>query len=204
MIDPPAAPALRRRALVLVVVTMLVYAAEAVVALALGLASGSPALLGLGLDSAVKAVGGAVLGWELGGHWDTRQEQLALRLLSAAFFLAAAYLLGAGIAGLLSGRAPEVASAGLVAAAAGALLLPPLVVVKRAVADRLGSATLRSDADKTRLYALLCLTTLLGLLLHRTLGWWWADPVASLGIAVVAVVEGWQDWIEARELEHQP
>lgn len=183
---------------------MLVYAAEAVAALVIGVSTGSPALVGLGLDSAVKAVGGVVLGWELGGHWDVRQEQIALRLLAVAFVFAAVYLTVAGVRGLLSGAAPQVSTPGLVAAAAGAVLLPPLVVVKRAVAFRLGSATLRSDADKTRLYALLCVTTLLGLLLHRTFGWWWADPLASLGIAALALVEGWQDWTEARELSEHP
>jgi divalent metal cation (Fe/Co/Zn/Cd) transporter len=33
-------------------------------------------------------------------------------------------------------------------------------------------------------------TVLLGLALNLALGWWWADPVAALAIAVLAVVEG--------------
>ena len=32
--------------------------------------------------------------------------------------------------------------------------------------------------------------TLAGLALNALLGWWWADPVAALGIAVLLVREG--------------
>jgi divalent metal cation (Fe/Co/Zn/Cd) transporter len=36
----------------------------------------------------------------------------------------------------------------------------------------------------------LSIVTLSGLALNALLGWWWADPVAALGIAVQLVREG--------------
>jgi hypothetical protein len=32
----------------------------------------------------------------------------------------------------------------------------------------------------------------------------WADPAACLAIAVLALVEGWQDWTEAGQLDQRP
>ena len=35
---------------------------------------------------------------------------------------------------------------------------------------------------------------LVGLLLNATVGWWWADPLAALGIAYLALREGVEAW----------
>jgi divalent metal cation (Fe/Co/Zn/Cd) transporter len=42
--------------------------------------------------------------------------------------------------------------------------------------------------------ATLAATTLLGLVLFTTLGWWWADPIAALAVAYFAVREGGEAW----------
>jgi divalent metal cation (Fe/Co/Zn/Cd) transporter len=191
---------LRRAARALVVATAVIYFVETVAGLLLGLAAGSPALVGLGLDSAVKLLAALVVFWELAGRPDPRHERAALRLLAFAFFVVAAFLTVQGVRGLLEGSDPDVAPAELVAAGLGALLLPPLVVAKRALAEQLGSATLVSDADKSRLYAVLCAAVLAGLALELALGWWWADPLAALAVALLAFREGQQDWREADAL----
>jgi divalent metal cation (Fe/Co/Zn/Cd) transporter len=41
-----------------------------------------------------------------------------------------------------------------------------------------------------RAVGLATFTVLGGLLLNATLGWWWADPVAALGIVVFLAREG--------------
>jgi divalent metal cation (Fe/Co/Zn/Cd) transporter len=38
-------------------------------------------------------------------------------------------------------------------------------------------------------------TTLCGLALNATLGWWWADPAAGIVIALLAVKEGREAWL---------
>jgi divalent metal cation (Fe/Co/Zn/Cd) transporter len=41
---------------------------------------------------------------------------------------------------------------------------------------------------------------LVGLLANGALGWWWADPLAAIGIATLALVEGVRTW-RAESLE---
>ncbi len=191
---------LRSAALALVAATAVIYLAETAAGVLLGVTAGSPALVGLGLDSAVKLLAAFVVIWELTGRRDPRQERIALRLLAVAFFAVAAYLAADSVRRLGATAEPDIALPELVAAGLGALLLPPLVIAKRALAHRLGSATLMSDADKARLYAVLCATVLAGLALELALGWWWADPLAALAVAGLAVREGIQDWAEATML----
>ena len=47
-----------------------------------------------------------------------------------------------------------------------------------------------ADAAGTKLCTYLSAILLVGLVLDATLHWWWADPVAALGIAFLAVREG--------------
>jgi hypothetical protein len=47
-----------------------------------------------------------------------------------------------------------------------------------------------ADSRQTLLCTYLSMAVLVGLVLNAALGWWWADPVAALGLAVVAVREG--------------
>jgi divalent metal cation (Fe/Co/Zn/Cd) transporter len=58
----------------------------------------------------------------------------------------------------------------------------------------LGSRAQEREASPTRLCAVLSAVVLGGLLLNATLGWWWADPVAALVVAVLATVEGLRSW----------
>jgi divalent metal cation (Fe/Co/Zn/Cd) transporter len=44
------------------------------------------------------------------------------------------------------------------------------------------------------LCAYLSAALLLGLAANATLGWWWADPLAALAIAAVALREGRDAW----------
>jgi divalent metal cation (Fe/Co/Zn/Cd) transporter len=41
---------------------------------------------------------------------------------------------------------------------------------------------------------ILSLSTLLGVALAGSLGWWWADPVASLAVVYIAAREGREAW----------
>lgn len=36
--------------------------------------------------------------------------------------------------------------------------------------------------------------------MELTFGWWWADPLAALAVAALAIREGLQDWTEAAAL----
>ena len=58
----------------------------------------------------------------------------------------------------------------------------------------LGSASAVADSKQTLLCTYLSAVLLLGLVLNATLGWSWADPIAALVIAGIAVREGRDAW----------
>jgi divalent metal cation (Fe/Co/Zn/Cd) transporter len=76
---------------------------------------------------------------------------------------------------------------GMVLTAISALVMPFLGWAKLRTATALGSGALRADAYETITCSWLSLTTLTGLILNAAFGWWWADPVAALGIVPLVV-----------------
>lgn len=72
--------------------------------------------------------------------------------------------------------------------------MPVLSFAQRHTGRELGSASAVADSQQTLLCAYLSAVLLAGLLLNSLLGWWWADPLAALAIAAVAVKEGREAW----------
>ena len=83
---------------------------------------------------------------------------------------------------------------GIVLASLSLLLMPVLARAKRRLAPTLGSAAVIADAKQTNLCALMSGVVLVGLAANAALGWWWADPVAGLGIAGLAAAEAVRTW----------
>jgi divalent metal cation (Fe/Co/Zn/Cd) transporter len=83
---------------------------------------------------------------------------------------------------------------GIVLTAASLIVMPVLAVAKRRTGRALGSATVMADSVQTVLCTYLSGIVLAGLLVNAALGWSWADPVAALVVAGVAVREGVQAW----------
>jgi divalent metal cation (Fe/Co/Zn/Cd) transporter len=79
-------------------------------------------------------------------------------------------------------------------AAVSLVVMPLLVWAKRRTGRELGSATVTADSTQTLLCTYLSAILLAGLVVNATLGWAWADPIAALVIAAVAVREGVQAW----------
>jgi len=164
---------------------------EAVVAVGAGLASGSVALVGFGVDSVIESTSGAVLLWRLrdGARGEAR-EQLALRLVGVSFLLLAAYVAFDAAGSLLRREPPEVSAVGIILAALSLVVMPLLARAKRRVAARLESRALRADSRQTDLCAYLSAVLLGGLLLNALFGWWWADPAAALVMVPIIAREG--------------
>ncbi len=55
----------------------------------------------------------------------------------------------------------------------------------------------------TLLDGVLSVTTLTGLALNAALGWWWADPAAAILVAVAAMNEARENWLESSEIRHE-
>ena len=72
--------------------------------------------------------------------------------------------------------------------------MPLLARAKRNVGRRLNSAATVKEGAQNMVCAYLSLALLAGLLGNAIAGWWWADPVAALAIAGVALREGRASW----------
>lgn len=189
---------LRKRGLLLEYLTIGWNVVEAVVAIGAGLAASSIALIGFGFDSTIEVGAASVVVWqfraEVRGGVDDEREQRALRMIAVTFFLLAAYVTFEAGRTLLTQETPESSLVGIVLAVLSLLVMPALAWFKRKTALQMGSQTLLADSAETFLCAWLSAILLGGLVLNSALGWWWADPVAALGIAYLAVREGVEAW----------
>jgi divalent metal cation (Fe/Co/Zn/Cd) transporter len=68
--------------------------------------------------------------------------------------------------------------------------MPLLARGKRRVGEQLGSRAVIADATETTLCVWLSAILITGLAANAVFGWWWADPLAGLGIVYVAGREG--------------
>ena len=172
--------------------------AEGVVALIAGAVAGSVSLIGFGLDSGIEVSAAVILGWRLRKERDegcmSDADRRATRLIAVSFALLAAYVGVESVRDLLGESAPEVSVVGIVMAALSLALMPILARAKRRLAPVLGSRAAASEANQTRLCALMSGVLLVGLGLNGAFGWWWADPCAGLGIAALAAVEAVRTW----------
>jgi divalent metal cation (Fe/Co/Zn/Cd) transporter len=162
---------LRAQAVVLEAATIGLAGIEAVAGLLLGLAGGSPSLVGLGLESVVKVAAALVVIWQVRGPQLRARERPALCALALAFF-AIAVLVGADAVHRLTAALPTVREPpALLAAAAGMLVAPPLARAKLRLADRARLPVVRASGIKTEFYATLCAVTLAAVVVTQTLGW---------------------------------
>lgn len=182
---------LRRRGFMLEYASMAWMTAEAAVAITAGVAAGSIALVGFGLDSVIEFAAAGIVVWQLRGEG---RETRAVRLIGVTFFALAAYLAIEGIRDLASHARPGHSVPGLAVAAAALVVMPLLAVAKRRTGQALGNRTLIADSAETAFCAATSAAALLGTGLNAGLGWWWADPAAALVIAALAVKEGIETW----------
>ncbi len=185
--------ALSRRARQLAWATIAWNVIEAVVAITAGAAASSIALVGFGLDSTVEVLSAVVILWQLHGLAEDR-ERRALRLIAVSFFALAVYVAVQAIVDLSSRAQPESAPVGIGLAIASLVVMPILAGAKRRTGRAMGSSTVVADSNQTKLCAYLSAILLGGLLLNASVGWWWADPLAALAIAVLAINEGREAW----------
>jgi divalent metal cation (Fe/Co/Zn/Cd) transporter len=196
----PAGPSPGRRALLakrvrwLVAATITYNVIEAVVALGAGAAASSVALIGFGLDSVIEVSSAAAVAWQFAGRDPEAREKRALRIIAVSFFALAAYVSAESVRALLGRGEAEHSTAGIVLAAVSLAVMPGLSYAQRRAGRELGSRTAVADSKQTLLCTYLSGVLLIGLGMNSLFGWTWADPVAALVIAAVAVKEGREAW----------
>ena len=178
---------------------------EASIAITVGFTSRSVSLQGFGMDSIIELIAGGILLWRLlveqRGGAVSRIEQAERRaswVTAIALFALAVYIVGDSASAFLTQTRPESSWWGVGLAVAAAIIMPLLWQSKLRIAKRIGSAALKADAACSVSCAYMSVTLLVGLLLNRIFGWWWADPLAALVLIYFLVQEGREAWHEAR------
>ncbi|MGY0006978.1 cation transporter [Micromonospora sp. I033] len=194
LLTPDRRAALSRRSLWLAYATAGYNLLEGVVALAAGAAASSTALLGFGLDSLIEVSSAAVVIWQFRSRGPEDRERRALRLIAVSFFALAAWVTVDALRSLLTGGEAEQSPVGIGIAVTSLIVMPLLVRAKRRTGRELGSATVLADSTQTMLCTYLSAVLLVGLVVNAAWGWSWADPIAALVIAAVAVKEGREAW----------
>ena len=195
--DPARRGLLVRRIRLLVAATITYNAIEATVALTAGTLASSAALIGFGLDSVVEVSSALAVAWQFsaGEHvMREAREKAALRIIALSFFLLAAYVTVDAVRALTGTGEAGRSLPGIVLAALSLVVMPVLSAAQRRAGRELGSASAVADSKQALLCTYLSAVLLAGLVLNATLGWSWADPVAALAIAAVALKEGRDAW----------
>jgi divalent metal cation (Fe/Co/Zn/Cd) transporter len=185
---------LQKRIRLIVAVTIGYNLIEAIVAIAAGTAASSGALIAFGLDSTIEVLSAAAVAWQFTRADPERWEKGTLRVIALVFFALALYVGATAVRTLADGAEVEHSTVGIVLTALSVVIMPFLSFAERRTGRELGSATAVADSKQTLICTYLSAAVLVGLLLNTLVGWWWADPVASLVIVAFAVREGIEAW----------
>jgi divalent metal cation (Fe/Co/Zn/Cd) transporter len=150
--------------------------------------------LGLGLNVLADVVGSIGLVWRFGVERQDptrglRAEARASVVVASALSLVAITLTITAINDLATHSLPEQSVQAMISAGVLAVVLAPLGWAKYQTGRLLRSHALMGDATLSAVGAVLGVVALLGLLTDQLFGWWWADRVAALAVAVVASAE---------------
>jgi len=201
--DPPVAgghlsatrrATLERRVRWVVSATITYNLVEAVVAITAGRIASSTALVAFGLDSFVEVLSAAAVAWQFAASDPRRRERAAMRAIAISFFGLGLFVAVDAVRSLLGAEEAGHSTVGIVLAAVSLAIMPAFSWFERRTGRELGSASAVADSKQTLLCAYLSAVLLGGLVLNVTLGWGWADPLAALVIAAVAVKEGVEAW----------
>ena len=169
--------------------TVVWMATELVVAVWAGVVAGSVALVAFGADSGIELLTALVVLRQLLLHTarsteeelDGRERQ-ASRIVGWALYALIAYVVVSSGVSLAIGSRPESSTAGIALAVAALAVMPVLWRWRLALANRLDSPALRADAACSLVCVYMSAMLLVGLVLNRLFGWWWADSLAALGM----------------------
>jgi len=174
-------------------------AIEAAVSLSAGIMASSIALVAFGIDSMIELVSAGVLLRRLLLERDyaqvdpqrvERAERTASRVVGWSLVALAVYVTLHSGYDLWTRAVPDASPVGVALAACALVVMPVLVRVKLRVAAGINSAALKADAMCGIVCAYMAGMLLTGLGLRAAFAWWWADPLAALGLVYFIAREG--------------
>lgn len=161
-----------------------------------GVVANSIALIGYGIDSTITGLASVIIIWRYtGSRIDSdRAERQAQVVVAVTFFLLAPYIIAAATHHLVTGSEAQASWVGIGLAIVSVAVMPIFGRAKRRIGDQLGSSATSGEGSQNMLCAYLSLAILVGLGSNAVFGLWWADPVAALLVAVVAIQTGVRTW----------
>ena len=123
-----------------------------------------------------------------------RWETVTVKAIGIAFFTLAAYVSIDAVLALVGQEGPDHSPLGLGITALSLVVMLLLAWIEVRTGRELGSKSVMADAKQLILCIYLSGAVFIGLVLDSLFGWWWADSVAALVVAVLAVREGLEAW----------
>lgn len=166
------------------------------VSVIVGLDDHSLGVFAIGLGVLADVTGSAVLIWRFRSEQSRPlqsgpAEARAAIVIAVALAVVGGALIVQSVLALAAGSHPGTSSVALAAAGVSFAVLTPLAYAKRRLGGRMGSRALQGDGALSGVGAASSLLVLTALVLYDVLGWWWADRLAALVIAVIAAAEAW-------------
>ena len=187
---------LRKKAFILSVFTVSYNIVEGIVSIVAGISSNSISLTGFGIDSFVESISGSVMVWrfkkqeKISEAEEERIEKIAQRLVAISFFILSAYIFYESITKLYFKDITEPSILGLIIIIMSIIVMPVLFYLKYRTGKLLNSKSLIADSKETLACLFLSVAVLTGILLNFFYGFWQADPIAAILIAMYLIVEG--------------
>jgi divalent metal cation (Fe/Co/Zn/Cd) transporter len=192
----PGRTALIRRIKLLSWLSLAWMSAEGAIGVTAGILANSIALIGYGLDSTIEGIASIVIIWRFTGTriHSEQAESNAQKVVAISFFLLAPYIIVEALRRLLAGQQPQASRVGIGLAIVSITLMPVFGRAKKRIGNQLQSAATTGEGTQNILCAYLSLAILVGLAANAIAGLWWADPLAALVVALVAVQAGVRTW----------
>lgn len=195
---PTTAEILVRRSTRLAMLIVAWDVIEGVVAVTAGLAVGSIALVGFGIDSGIEVFAALVVLAHLHGQrW--AGHRWALRAIAATFWLLAVYVAVEAISELAAGSDAGVSTVGIALNVMALAVMVPVAIIQTRTGRQLDNDVVLAQAKETWLSNALSINVLVGLGLNAAFGWAWADSTVALVVAAFAAYAGVDSWREAGE-----
>lgn len=178
--------------------TAAIASVTGIISVAYGAGAASIALIGFGLAMIAESLSELLLILLVVGRGDASCDEKTMgrasRFVSALFFLIGLVVLYESVNALATGVAARPSSAGIMIAFVMLIILPVISWRRKLAGIAIGSRALVADAKGVVASALLPAVTLLGLLITLLFGFWPADPLAGLAIALLLFHEGYLTW----------
>ena len=187
---------LRKKAFILSIITVSYNIIEGIVSIIAGVLSNSIALKGFGIDSFIESISGAVMIWrfkkydKITEEEEEKIERISQRLVAISFFILSAYIIYESISKLYFKEITQPSILGLAIIIMSIIVMPVLFYFKYKIGRSLGSKSLVADSKETLACLFLSIAVLLGITLNFLFGFWQADPIAGIVIAIYLIIEG--------------